>query len=216
MICFRYKHEPRESHSDKNLNYSRNPSFDSFQNNTFMSNPDEKLTSTPKRVTFGNRQNPLDQSYRPSDPLSNETWVTVLGFPSSTNSIIMAHFAQCGTIVDKKFPAQGNWVHIRYSNQYEANKALAFNGKVLGGNIMVGVLPYRPQELGNKENLSCSESLQSSFSNNLVSPPRPLRLLAQPYLSPHENNTSLNEITSPIPQKSTGMVTKAMEYVFGW
>lgn len=186
---------------------------------------EDKLTSTPKRpfnrLSVQHENSTLQSNWTPTnrqpiDPLSpDNTWITILGFPCSTTNVILAHFAQCGTIVEKKFPSQGNWVHIKYSNPYEASKALAFNGKILAGSIMVGVLPYRPNELSNKENVSINES--NLNNSTFAASPRPVRSLAQPYLSPQQRNSNISEtISSPVPQKSTGIVTKAMEYVFGW
>lgn len=134
----------------------------------------------------------------------NETlWVTVFGFPPSTLSLVLAHFSNCGTIVDKKCPTQGNWVHLKFSSFNEVSRALAFNGKLVTNGIMVGVVPYNNKQT-NKENLE----------NSIYSPiPRARSLRRSIVTLPNPN-----QITSPqnVPQKSTGLVTKAMEYVFGW
>lgn len=129
-------------------------------------------------------------------------WITIFGFPPSTASVALSHFTNCGHILDKKFPTQGNYVHIKFSNPYEVNKALGMNGRLIMNNIMVGVVPYYPDE---KENANVVQEITS---------PIRARSLRHSYVSPHMN-TSL--VASPnVPQKSTGIVTKAMEYVFGW
>lgn len=134
----------------------------------------------------------------------NETlWVTVFGFPPSALSVVLAHFANFCTIVDKKIPTQGNWVHLKLGSFDDVRKALSFNGKCISNTVMIGVMPYN-NVTGNKENLDSSLMNQSSRA----------RSLRQTAVSP----VPLNAVTSPqnVPQKSTGLVTKAMEYVFGW
>lgn len=38
-------------------------------------------------------------------------------------------------------PNSGNWMHIHYATSLQARKALSRNGKILPGNIMIGVVP---------------------------------------------------------------------------
>lgn len=129
-------------------------------------------------------------------------WITIFGFPPSTASLALSHFANCGVIIDKKCPVQGNFIHIRYNTLHEVNRALAMNGKFIMNNVMVGVVPYYPKE--NKENANVTE---------FASPVR-ARSLRHSFVSPQPSNTVLQP--QQLPQKSTGLVTKAMEYVFGW
>lgn len=129
-------------------------------------------------------------------------WVTVFGFPPSSTSLVLAQLMNCGCIVEKKFPTQGNWVHLKYSSVHEASKALALNGKLVSGNIMVGVVPYYNKE-ENKENLD----------NSGITSPIRARSLRHSIVPTQSSNTV---IPQNVPQKSTGIVSKAMEYVFGW
>lgn len=83
-----------------------------------------------------------------------EFWVTVYGFPQSATGMILQHFAQCGTIVDKVFPTQnGNWVHLKFSSRLECDKALNYNEKILANNIMIGVTQCKDKSIIDKENL---------------------------------------------------------------
>lgn len=135
---------------------------------------------------------------------ANETlWVTVFGFPPSALGVVLAHFANFCAILDKKIPTQGNWVHLKLGSFNDVRKALSFNGKCISNTIMIGVMPYS-NVIGNKENLDASLLNQTSRA----------RSLRQTAISP----AALNAVTSSpnVPQKSTGLVTKAMEYVFGW
>ncbi|KRT82545.1 hypothetical protein AMK59_3466, partial [Oryctes borbonicus] len=155
-----------------------------------------------------NLNNSINQSIVASNPQVTRSergdtfWVTVFGFPPTSTSLVLAQLMNCGCIVEKKFPTQGNWVHLKYSSVHEASKALALNGKLISGNIMVGVVPYYNKQ-ENKENLD---------NFGLASPLR-ARNLRHSVLPPQSSNTV---IPQNVPQKSTGIVSKAMEYVFGW
>jgi len=130
-------------------------------------------------------------------------WVTIFGFPANSASLVLARFANCGNIVDKRFPAQGNWVHLKYSSALETAKALALNGKLISNCIMVGVVPHHSKQ-ENKENKDVL----------FYTSPVRARSLRHSFVSPQNSNTVL--APQNVPQKSTGLVTKAMEYVFGW
>ncbi|KAF5303046.1 hypothetical protein FQR65_LT08375 [Abscondita terminalis] len=116
-------------------------------------------------------------------------WVTVYGFPTSA--------------ANKRFPAQGNWVHLKYNSSVEASKALSLNGKLISNNIMVGVCLY--------QNKGCDK--ENKDISYYKSPGR-ARSLRQSFVSPQASNTVVTPTS--VPHKSNGLVTKAMEYVFGW
>lgn len=81
-------------------------------------------------------------------------WITVYGFPSSGTSIILSHFSQCGTIVDKKFaPQNGNWIHLRFASSLECEKALNYHERIIGNNLMIGVTYCKDPTIVDKENL---------------------------------------------------------------
>ncbi|KAJ8964797.1 hypothetical protein NQ314_004604 [Rhamnusium bicolor] len=128
-------------------------------------------------------------------------WVTVFGFPPSALTLVLSHLANCGPIADKKIPPQGNWVHIKFNNLSEVSRALSLNGKLINNSIMIGVQPHYNKE--NKEN-----------DNTIYTSPIRARSLRHSFVSPQSPNTVVPPQT--VPQKSTGIVTKAMEYVFGW
>lgn len=132
-------------------------------------------------------------------------WVTIFGFTPSTSSIVLAQLANCGNIVEKKYPTQGNWVHIKFSSPHEVVKALLLNGKLISNYIMVGVMPYYNKLENNKENHD---------NTTMYSSPIRARSLRTSFVVPQNSSTVLSP--QNVPQKSTGIVTKAMEYVFGW
>lgn len=88
-----------------------------------------------------------------SPPTVAPFWVTVFGFPPAALAAILAHFAQCGTIVDKQLPAVAgaNWMHLRYASRVECDKAVNFNERVVGNSLMVGVHLCRDAEIVQRE-----------------------------------------------------------------
>lgn len=95
----------------------------------------------------------------PPQPRYTEFWITVFGFPPSAVSVVLQHFAQCGTIVDKVFPSQnGNWVHLKFSSRLECDKALNYNEKILANNIMLGVTQCKDKTIIDKENMCENET----------------------------------------------------------
>lgn len=54
-------------------------------------------------------------------------------------SLVLRQFEDYGCIVKKKIEPGGNWMHLQYSSNLEAAKALAKDGKILDHKIMIGV-----------------------------------------------------------------------------
>lgn len=81
-------------------------------------------------------------------------WITVYGFSPAATSMILTHFAQCGTILEKVFPPQsGNWVHIRFASSLECEKALNYHERILANSLMIGVTYCKDPSIVDKENL---------------------------------------------------------------
>ncbi|XP_077291284.1 nucleoporin 35 [Arctopsyche grandis] len=134
---------------------------------------------------------------------SNECWVTVFGFPPSAASMLLTQFSNCGNIVEKKFPSQGNWVWLKFMSRSEAGRALALNGRVFSGGLMIGVLPcsQAPNHLNPQVN-----NFRGGARHLAVGPSR-------------LQNTSAVSPGSPAnagAQRSSGAISRALEYVFGW
>lgn len=95
----------------------------------------------------------LNSSTYASQKQYNNFWITVYGFPPTAVSMIITHFTQCGTIVDKVFPPQsGNWIHLKYMSRLECDKALNYNEKILNNSLMIGVTRCKDPCVGDKEN----------------------------------------------------------------
>lgn len=172
-------------------------SFSASNNPTYQRNLNDSLCKT----------NP----FRKIDK-SDSLWVTVLGFPPHAASLVLTQFSQFGTITDKKFPQEGNWVHLKYSSPHEVSRAMSFNGKIISNSIMVGVIPHQ-KNTSNSPQWENKENDEISPQAAVLTSPNRARSLTQPYVLPRDT-----AVLSPqnVPQRSTGLVTRAMEYVFGW
>lgn len=173
--------------------------------------------------------------------LSDE-WVTVFGFPVASASHILSQFALLGTVADQRLPGAGNWMHLKYQTPLQARKALALNGKVFSGNIMIGVVPCTDKavllssaDAANKENqrlaaantssyggLSCSVASGTSFncgpadattSSPFSTPKANIRSLAQTYPTTPSDNQVLPAINTP--KKNDSLLSKAMQHILG-
>ncbi len=156
-------------------------------------------------------------------------------------------------------------MHIQFASRIDARRALACNGKVLGGTIMVGVISSpreviekyeKPQQTSQSSEAGPSAN-QNPSSPNVKSPLQERNLssssapegtkfrtirplagssqLTSPVMGPADRSSmgmssfskdspsfisspgeNQNNENLPLPSASTGMLTKAMEYMFGW
>ncbi|XP_043519806.1 nucleoporin Nup35 [Frieseomelitta varia] len=159
-------------------------------------------------------------------------WVTVFGFPPNDITTVLAHISSRVRIVDKH-PAPhstSNWIHLKCASELEAQRAFACNGNIVSGSIMIGVIPCTDEGviLGSEKesrskvngSIKCLSTLGRVTQSPEYSTPRtPIRVQnARPLATGYNQNLSPQSIRSPenVPQKSTGLVSKAMEYMFGW
>ncbi|NXH20598.1 NUP35 protein, partial [Bucco capensis] len=174
----------------------------------------------------------LDPFYTQGDSLTSEdqfddTWVTVFGFPQTSASYILLQFSQYGSILKHVMSNSGNWMHIRYQSKLQARKALSKDGKIYGESIMIGVKPCIDKSVMG----SCERSSAFSASSVFISPAKSfsapdqaansspartptMRRLATAYRA----STSDYQVVSDrqTPKKDESMISKAMEYMFGW
>lgn len=160
-------------------------------------------------------------------------WITVFGFTPNALNTVLSHISNRVRISDKH-PAphpQSNWIHLKCANEQEAQRALSLNGNVVSGSIMIGVTPCVDEGVilsPEKENRTINGSMRifssptkvgqfgTPDSGNILRSPRIPN--ARPLAAGYNQHMSPQAIRSPenVPQKSTGIVSKAMEYVFGW
>ncbi|XP_053602325.1 nucleoporin Nup35 [Plodia interpunctella] len=125
----------------------------------------------------------------------DEYWVTIFGFPPNAANTVLARFSNCGAILDKQYPTQGNWAHVRYATRAEKERAMALSGRQVLPGIMVGVV-------------ECKE---------------PPRIITSPgVISPERQTTGARSLcptpipSAPVPERSSGLISKALDYVLGW
>jgi len=149
-------------------------------------------------------------------PMAN--WVTVWGFPPSAASFVLQQFGSCGTVLQHIMPPNSNWMHIRFQTRLQASKAMSKNSSVLGGSIMVGVMPCKEESVLDNLNSSLTTSVLDSsvtnLSSNLGGTPRSIRPLTQAYRDGQSDTRVVPGTNTPT--KSSGVVSKAMGYMFGW
>ncbi|XP_014205732.1 nucleoporin NUP53 [Copidosoma floridanum] len=158
-------------------------------------------------------------------------WVTVFGFPITSLNTVLSHISSRVRIVDKHSAphSQSNWIHLKCSSEQEAQRALTCNGNIVAGSIMIGVVPCTDEGViigGDKENRSMLNDsmrlfstpikpagvggLNSSRASGRIPNARPLVSGYNQHLSPQAVRTPDN-----VPHKSSGLITKTMEYIFG-
>lgn len=155
-----------------------------------------------------------------SDDILDECWVTVFGFPPPASSFILQQFSQYGNII-KSVTSKGNWLHLQYQSKLQAKKALSKNGKIYGSDIMVGVVPCIDKsvmETFRKENISTPSTTnrnETMVTSTTSSKPVPVRPLTAAYQAARSDHRVVPD-GARTPQKEANIVSKAMEYIFGW
>lgn len=141
----------------------------------------------------------------PLNGYNNNFWITIFGFPQSAVSAILSHFSQCGSILEK-VSSSGNWIHLRFSSRVECDKALLYNGKIICNNLMVGVMRCTDETILEKEN---DGGIQRDMNVSKI------RSLTQAAYKSAQEPTEV--VLSPnAPKRSTGIMNKTLDLLFGW
>ncbi|XP_066448979.1 nucleoporin NUP35-like isoform X2 [Eleutherodactylus coqui] len=164
----------------------------------------------------------LDPFYTQGDSLTsndllNDTWVTVYGFPHASASYILLQFSQYGNIIKHVMSNTGNWMHLQYQSKLQARKALSKDGKIFGDCIMVGVKPCIDKSL-----MESSEKASVSSVYAIITPP--VKDISAPRSGMRPLAAAYRASTSPYkvfrdrqtPKKDDTLISKALEYLFGW
>ncbi|KAI1237001.1 hypothetical protein IHE44_0014251 [Lamprotornis superbus] len=120
----------------------------------------------------------------------------------------------------------GNWMHIRYQSKLQARKALSKDGRIFGESIMIGVKPCIDKSLMDNFERSSASSMSSIFTpptKSVGTPVQPANNTTRistmrPLATAYKASTSDYQVVSDrqTPRKDESIVSKAMEYVFGW
>ncbi|XP_002156501.1 nucleoporin NUP35 [Hydra vulgaris] len=188
------------------------PSNQSFNKSLFPTSHDFIPQSPAQIDPFYSQEDVIN-----SDDIIDDTAVTVFGFPPAASSYILQEFSQYGTIEKYEMHNVGNWLHIKYQTRIQAKKALSKNGKQYAQRIMVGVLPCIKKQIGVDGDLTSASSLNISANtpNKLINnKPSTMRQLS----SRNASGTSTTDFFSKdiTPQKKDSVMSKALDYVFGW
>lgn len=201
-----------------NQSMGPNQSYQSYQTN------DSFAPGAPVNASMRALYSPLGATVSPGPglvatpgptgaDLAAAFWVTIFGFAPGANSMVLQHFTLCGTIVDVVHaPQNGNWMHVRFSSRIESDKALNYNHKVIAGNVMVGVTRCTDRSVIDKEN---SSSVANSESNSGPPSTPKIRPFAQQGYKLAQNESTVSP-PRDVPQRSSGLVNKAMDLIFGW
>nr|XP_040150496.1 nucleoporin NUP35 isoform X2 [Ictidomys tridecemlineatus] len=182
----------------------------------------------PRKTTLSPAQ--LDPFYTQGDSLTSEdhlddTWVTVFGFPQASASYILLQFAQYGNILKHVMSNTGNWMHIRYQSKLQARKALSKDGRIFGESIMIGVKPCIDKSVMENSDRCALSSPSLAFTPPIKTLGTPTQSGSTPRISTmrplataYKASTSDYQVISDrqTPKKDESLVSKAMEYMFGW
>ncbi|KAH8395187.1 hypothetical protein KR222_006723 [Zaprionus bogoriensis] len=195
--------------SNFSLNQSCHPPTAQL-NDSYVANGPNATNASMRTVCspLGANMSPVRMTQTPQ-AYSDDFWVTIFGFSPGASSMILQHFTMCGTIVNVVHaPQNGNWMHVRFASRIESDKALNYNLKIIASNVMVGVTRCTNDSIIDKENLRVNASDEEAFKSKV----RPL--VQQAYNNAqHESNVSPS---NNAPQKSSGLMNKAMDIIFGW
>ncbi|EDO31992.1 predicted protein, partial [Nematostella vectensis] len=191
----------------------------------FQDSRQDTSVFSPSKMTLPPSPTQVDPFYTQGESLSSDDvlsqcWVTVFGFPPAATSYILQQFAQYGNIIRHEVVANKNWMHIQYQSKLQAKKALSKNGKVYSSNIMIGVMPCIEKSLmedcGKENTMRHMETSKMDVSVNPATPSRlPIRPLTAAYQAASSNHQVVPQ-DGRTPQKNNNVISKAMEYMFGW
>ncbi|KAM9485859.1 nucleoporin NUP35-like isoform 1-T1 [Salvelinus alpinus] len=169
----------------------------------------------------------VDPFFTQGDALSSEdhlddTWITVFGFPPASASYILLQFAQYGNITKHVMSNTGNWMHFQYQSKLQARKALSKDGKIFGEAIMIGVKPCIDKNVMESSDRGSTSSgsvftppVRNGTPSHHVSTPRSsMRPLSVAYKASSSDYQVVADRQTP--RKDDSLVSKAMEYMFGW
>uniref|UniRef100_A0A2K5M043 Nucleoporin NUP35 n=1 Tax=Cercocebus atys TaxID=9531 RepID=A0A2K5M043_CERAT len=146
-------------------------------------------------------------------------------FPQASASYILLQFAQYGNILKHVMSNTGNWMHIRYQSKLQARKALSKDGRIFGESIMIGVKPCIDKSVMESSDRCALSSPSLAFTppiKTLGTPTQPGSTprisTMRPLATAYKASTSDYQVISDrqTPKKDESLVSKAMEYMFGW
>lgn len=132
------------SHSATDESFSQSPIMSPTTDKKFASRSNSNIGySNSKQDTVTNTSTISTVSHK--KPRTRD--VTVFGFPPEKMHVVLSRLANYGEYVRQDSSSRGNWVHLRFSNPLDAEMCLAENGKIIDGEIMIGIMAgFHPAE----------------------------------------------------------------------
>uniref|UniRef100_A0A8D9F1N8 Nucleoporin NUP53 n=1 Tax=Cacopsylla melanoneura TaxID=428564 RepID=A0A8D9F1N8_9HEMI len=204
--------------------------FDSLDSVNTMSAPPPKLKNLTNLNQSQNLNNTSFGTPVGSNSLESQScWVTMFGFMSENQcQAIVSQLGQIGNIVEFRYPAkkeESNWVHLRFNSRMEVKRVLAYNGKIYG-NTMMGVVPCRDMSVL-RDTTNLTSPLNTSYGGDTTSPRD--RVFNTSYWENTLNSAPIthdppmlfmqendNVTAEHLPSTGNGLMSKTLDYLFGW
>eukprot|EP01122_Echinamoeba_exundans_P017196 TRINITY_DN8988_c0_g1_i1.p1 TRINITY_DN8988_c0_g1~~TRINITY_DN8988_c0_g1_i1.p1 ORF type:complete len:253 (-),score=48.10 TRINITY_DN8988_c0_g1_i1:157-915(-) len=130
-------------------------------------------------------------------------WVTVFGFAPVMTEVVLQHFHSCGEIIRVRHASnQGNWMHIMFQTTLQAQKALGKSGKIIQGNLMIGVVPCIDER-------AISEVVETPTAPVFSAEP------TKPFIGMSTEYSVDPSLGGPTPRAERGFWSKVTEYIIG-
>lgn len=139
--------------------------------------------------------------------------ITVFGFPPNCRNEILLSFQMHGAIesFDGGEGVGSNWIHIVYESEWSAQKALNRNGSIFQPiGSMIGVIPMQnAMEKVNNAADTFMSPIKKKTATTTTTIDQPISIFAKKEKKPDEVDLA------SLPNESS-LVTKAVNYIFGW
>lgn len=136
--------------------------------------------------------------------------VTVFGFSPNCRNEILVSFKGHGPIESFDSAAEGgsNWLHIVFESEWAAQKALNRNGSIFQG-VMIGVIPMQSA-------LEKVNTAANTFMSPLKKHHQQLKIELNAESIFAKKTKSKQEVDLASLPSDSSLVTRAVNYIFGW
>ncbi|XP_015376359.1 PREDICTED: nucleoporin NUP53-like [Diuraphis noxia] len=197
------------------------PTIDLFDSINTSDYREEQCNNKENKQFYSDKKNLFEQP-----KAVQGYWITVFGYSISNKDEILSKFIHMVSCCDVR-QAGPNWAHICFSDSTDYHRALLFNGHVTNNGAMIGVIPCNDKTILN-ENISPIDS-HTGASTEILSKSMRSPILGQQFSSPNDSISKRNirpmakkpmpiqgQNNCPSATTSNGIVTKTLEYLFGW
>ena len=143
--------------------------------------------------------------------------VTVFGFSPNCRNEILLSFQTHGPIesFDAAAVEGSNWLHIVYESEWAAQKALNRNGTIFQPTgVMIGVIPM--QTALERVNLAADSFMSPLKKSSLKEQNLPKGEIPSIFLKKESSKSNISPTNMASLPSESSIVTKAVNYIFGW